>query len=132
RLDGRQLQLEDQLTGLERDDVAIRLVRQPVELTDRQLALRRVQPRVEREQRRSEVGWMRRRAEVVREDRVRAMLALLCVTAVAAVQPARVLEPPVPAARRLEQVAADRAHVAELRRRREPAGLAQRVGDLRL
>src|SRR5438128_10980053 len=80
---------------------------------------------------------MRRRAEVVREDRMLAMLALLRVTAVAppvaaTVQSARILEPPVPAARRLEQVAADRAHVAKLRRRREPAGLAQRPGNMRI
>src|SRR5206468_2527770 len=38
-------------------------------------------------------------------------------------------EPPVPAARRLEQVAADRAHVPELRRRGEPTRLAQRGRD---
>ena len=50
---------------------------------------------------------------------------------VAAVQAAREVEPPVPAARRLEQVAADRAHVAELRARGEAARLAQRVRDLR-
>ena len=42
------------------------------------------------------------------------------------------LEPPVPAARRLEEVAADRAHRAQLRRGREAAGLAQRVRDSRV
>ena len=59
---------------------------------------------------------MRRGAEVVGEDRVLPVLAVAGVAAVAAVQPARVPEPPVPAAGRLEQVAADRAHVPELRR----------------
>ena len=50
---------------------------------------------------------MRGRAEVVGEDRVLAVLALARMAAVSAVEPARVLQPPVPAARRLEQVAAD-------------------------
>ena len=52
--------------------------------------------------------------------------------AVAAVQVARKLQAPVPAARRLEEVAADRAHRAQLRRGRERAGLAQRRRDLRV
>ena len=51
---------------------------------------------------------------------------------VAAVQPARELEPPVPAARRLAEVAADRPHRAELRRGGLRARLAQRGGDLRV
>ena len=44
-------------------------------------------------------------------------------------QAARVIETPVPAARRLQEVAAERARVPELRRRREPARLPQRLGD---
>src|SRR5207245_1827335 len=108
-------ELEDQLAGRERDELAFVLGRQPVELGERQLPLCRAQPRAEREQRRGDVGGMRRRAEVVCEDRVLAVFALLGVAAIAAVQPAWVLKAPVPAARRLEQVAADRAHVAELR-----------------
>src|SRR3954468_22718556 len=75
---------------------------------------------------------MRRRAEVVREDRMLAMLSLARMAPVAAVQPARILEPPVPAARRLQQIAADRSHIAQLWRRREAAGFAQRVRDLRI
>src|SRR5512141_2116235 len=75
---------------------------------------------------------MRRRAEVVREDRVLAVLAVARVAAVTAVEAAVVAEPPVPAPRRLEEVAAERAHVAELRRRRKPARLAQRVRNPRL
>ena len=69
--------------------------------------------------------------QLVAEERVLAVLALPRVAAVAAVQVARELQPPVPAARGLEQVAADRPCRAELRRRGEPAGLAQRVRDLR-
>src|SRR3954468_6718978 len=75
---------------------------------------------------------MRRRAEVVRENRVLAMLSFPRVTAIAAVEAAWIVEPPVPAAGRLEEVAADRPHIAKLRRRGEAAGLAQRVGDLRI
>src|SRR5581483_1641552 len=75
---------------------------------------------------------MRRRAVVIREDRVLAVLAVAREARVAAMQAARVLEPPVPAARRLQEVAADRAHVPQLRRRGEAAGLAQRLRDLRV
>src|SRR5207248_10748074 len=57
------------------------------------------------------------------------MLAVPRVAAVAAVQTAGVLEPPVPAARRLQEVPADRAHVPQLWRRREPARLAERLGS---
>ena len=103
-----------------------------VELGERKLAPVGPDRRAEREQRRRRVGRVRGRAEVVREDRVLAVLALARVAAVAAVEPARELQPPVPAARRLEQVAADRAHVAELRRGGEAARLPQRVGDLRV
>src|SRR5438132_192322 len=63
--------------------------------------------RAVREQRCRRVGRMRGGAEVVREDRVLAVLALTRMAAVAAVQPARVLQAPIPAARRLQQVAAE-------------------------
>jgi hypothetical protein len=46
------------------------------------------------------------------------------------VEAAGELEPPVPAAGRLEQVPADGAHVPELRARGQPARLAQRLGHL--
>src|SRR5438093_4742222 len=74
---------------------------------------------------------MRRGAAVVAEDRVLAVLAFACVATVSAVEPAREVEPPVPAPCGLKEVAGDRAHVPELWRRREPAGLAQRVRYLR-
>src|SRR2546423_35498 len=64
------------------------------------------------------------RAPLVAEVRVLAMPPLLRGAALAAGEPGGNLEPPVPAARRLEEVAADRAHRAELGRRGEPAGLA--------
>src|SRR5204863_10166481 len=73
---------------------------------------------------------MRRRAALVAEDRVLAVLAPACVTQVPAVQVALEPEPPVPATRGLEKVPAERAHRAELRRRRERARLAQHLGDL--
>src|SRR4051794_36370616 len=73
---------------------------------------------------------MRRRAHLVAEDRVLSVLAGLGVAAVAAVEEAREVEPPVPAPRRLEEIAADRAHRAQLRRRGEPTRLTQRLRDL--
>ena len=75
---------------------------------------------------------MRRGAELVAEERVLAVLARLRVAAVAAVEEAGKVEAPVPAPRRLQQVAADRAHVAELGRGGEPARLAERRRDLRV
>ena len=132
RVHRRQLDLEDQLARREPDDVALVVARQPVELRERELALRRVQARAEREQRGRHIGRMRRRAVVVREDRVLAVLPFARMTTVAAVQATRILQPPVPAAGRLQKVAADRAQVAQLRRRGEPAGLAQRLRDLRV
>src|SRR5207245_1967661 len=77
-------------------------------------------------------GRVRRGTAVVGEDRMLAVLPLAGVTAVAAAEVAGIVEPPVPAAGRLEQVAADRAHVAELRRGGGGAGLAQRGRDTRL
>jgi hypothetical protein len=74
---------------------------------------------------------MRRGAKVVREDRVLAVFALTGVAAVAPVEAARVLQAPVPAAGRLEEIAADRAHVAELGGGCEPARLAKRLGNPR-
>ena len=97
-----------------------------------QLAAVRPERRPERNERGRHIGGVRGGTEVVREDCVLAVLALACMAAVAPVETARILEPPVPAARRLEQVAADRAHVAELRGRSEPARLAQRTGDVRI
>ena len=70
--------------------------------------------------------------KLVPEERVLAMLPVLRVAAVAAVQVAGEIEPPVPAAGGLEQVAADRAHVAELGRGGQPARLAESRGDLRI
>src|SRR5438445_754603 len=73
---------------------------------------------------------MRGRAVVVCEDRMLAVLTFASVAAITAVQMAGIFQPPVPAARRLEQIATERAHVAKLRRGRKPARLAQRLGDL--
>ena len=126
------VELEDQLSGLERGHAAVVLGRKPVEVGDRKLARRRSHRRSERDQRRRHVGRMRRRAVAVPEDRVLAVLAGTGVAGVPAVQAARELEAPVPAASRLQEVAADRAHVAELRARREPARLAERIRDLRV
>src|SRR6187397_2672481 len=75
---------------------------------------------------------MRGRAVAVAEERMLAVLAGARVAGLASVQPARELEAPVPAARRLEEVAGDRAHVPELRARGEAAGFTQRVRDLRI
>ena len=72
------------------------------------------------------------RAEVVREDRMLAMLALLREALVATVQAARPVQAPVPAARLLEQVARERAHVAQLRARRKATRLPQRSRHLRI
>src|SRR6185437_3696027 len=58
------------------------------------------------------------------------MCPLARVTAVAAMEKARELQPPVPAARRLEQIAPDRPHRAQLRRGRERTGLAECLRDL--
>ena len=104
---------------------------QSVELGEPQLAAVGADAGADREQRGRRVGGVRRGAEVVPEERMLAMLPVARVARVAAVQSARELEPPVPAAGRLEQVAADRAHVPELRRRGQPARLAQRRGYLR-
>src|ERR687895_66422 len=60
------------------------------------------------------------------------VLSVAGVADIAAVQPAGELQAPVPAACRLEQVPAEGAHRPELWRRREPAGLAERIRDLRV
>jgi hypothetical protein len=65
----------------------------------------------------------------VPEDRVLAVLALLRMAAVAPVEVAREVKSPVPAAGRLPEVAAERAHVPELGRGGQAAGFAQGVGD---
>jgi hypothetical protein len=128
---GGNVDLEDQLARLERGRRAVVLGRQAVEVGDGELACRRAERRVQREQRGGHVRRMRRGAEVVGEDRVLAVLAFARMAAVAAVQPARELEPPVPAPCRLEEVAAERSHIPQLRARGEPARFAQCSGDLR-
>ena len=75
---------------------------------------------------------MRRRAALVAEDRVLAVLPGLGMAHVAAVEIAGKLEPPVPASGRLQQVSAQRAHRAQLRRRSERARFAQDLRDLRI
>ena len=132
RLRRGHVELEDQLAGLECRHLAVVIRRKAVEVRERQLASVCSQRRVEREQGGGGIRGVRRRAGRVRKDGVLAVHSRAGEAAVAAMEPTGVLEPPVPAARRLEEVAADRAHRAELRRRREPAGLAQRVRDLRV
>src|SRR5215212_1221886 len=75
---------------------------------------------------------MSRRAAVVSEDRVLAVLAGLGMADVSAVEIARKLEPPVPAPGRLQQIAAERAHGPQLGRRGERARFAQALRDLRV
>src|SRR5439155_27293559 len=65
-------------------------------------------------------------------DRTLAVLAGAAEALVAAVEAAGPLQAPVPAARGLQEVSADRAHVAQLRARREPARLPQGGRDLRV
>src|SRR5437588_3424327 len=60
------------------------------------------------------------------------MDAVLRVAAIASVEIAGKLQAPVPAARGLQKVAADRSHRAKLRRCREAAGFTQRSRDLRI
>ena len=127
---GRQLELEQYLALLERDEPHVACLGQAVEVCERKLAAVRADGRVERQQRRREVRRVRRGAEVVPEDRVLAVLPFAGMAPVASVEAARVLEAPVPAAGRLEQVPADGGHVPELGRCREPACLSQRGGDL--
>src|SRR3954447_4211541 len=105
RLRPRHVELEDQLAGLQRGHVSVVRGRQAVEPLDRELAAVGPQRRPEREQRGRRVGRMRRGAALVAEDRVLAVRTLARVAAVAAVQEARVLQPPVPTSGRLEQVA---------------------------
>ncbi len=128
----RHVQLEDQLARLECRHLAVIIRRKAVEVRERQLASVCQERSVKGEEGGGRIRGVRRRARRVRDDRVLSMHPLAGKAAVAAVEPAGVLEPPVPAARRLEEVAADRAHRADLGRRREPAGLAESVGDLRV
>ena len=111
RLRLRDVELEDQLARLERRHAAVVLGRQPVELGDRELA-------------RSSCAASRRARAAPPPtsdgcaDAQSSLPKIACSRCspsrawqrVAAVQAARELEPPVPAARRLQQVAADRAH----------------------
>src|SRR6266550_7508456 len=75
---------------------------------------------------------MSRCALFVAEDRMLAVCAFLREAPVAAVEPAVEAKPPIPAARRLQEVAADRPHRAQLRRRRLRARLPQHLRDLRI
>src|SRR5438093_11983878 len=70
------------------------------------------------------------RALLVAEDRVLALRPVLCEAFLAAVQPAVEAKPPVPAARRLKEIATDRPHRAQLRGGRLRARLPQRLRDL--
>ena len=128
----RDIEIDDDLVVVERDDVTVVLARQPVDLGDRQLAAARPHRCVEREQRGRRIGRVGRRRPVVAEDRVLAVLAVHREAAVAAVEVARKAHAPVPAAGRLAKVAADRPHRAQLGRRRRRARLAQRLRDLRI
>ena len=125
-------ELEDQLAGPQGEGGAVGVGRQPVELGDRQLPLARPQPGIERDERGRRIRRMRRGAALVAEDRMLAVGARLREAALAAVEPARELQPPVPAARRLQEVAADRPHRPHLRRGGEAAGLAEGVRHLRV
>src|SRR3954452_16807845 len=60
------------------------------------------------------------------------MLALLREALVSAVQAARPVQAPVPAARLLKQVPCERTHVPQLRACRKAARLAKRVRHLRV
>src|SRR5438874_10013661 len=60
--------------------------REAVELGERELSRRRPQHRAQSEQRGGHVGWMGRGADVVAEDRVLVVPAVLRVAAVAAVR----------------------------------------------
>src|SRR6266516_7429203 len=71
-------------------------------------------------------------ALLVAEDRMLAVRAVLCEAFLAAVQPAVEAKTPVPAARRLQEVATDRPHRAQLRRSRLRARLPQRLRNLRI
>src|SRR2546430_14266814 len=73
---------------------------------------------------------MRGRAMVVAKDRVLAVSAVLGKATLSPVQPALEAEPPVPAAGGLEEVPTDRAHRAQLWRRRLGAGFAESLRDL--
>jgi hypothetical protein len=119
------VELEDQLAGLERRHVSVVLGRKAVELLDGKLAPVRPHRRAQGDQCGCDVRGVRGGAEVVPEDRVLAVLSPARVADVASVEAAGELESPVPAACRLEKVPADRAHVPELRARGEPAGLAE-------
>ena len=66
------------------------------------------------------------------ENGMLAVSAVLGEAPLAAVQPAVEAEPPVPAAGGLEEVPTDRAHRAQLRRRRLRASRAQGLRDLRV
>ena len=127
------LDREDQLAGLERRRPPVVLGRQPVERRDRQLAPvgadRRVRARAARRRRRKDAPRRRSRS---RRSRARRARPRGRSTRRRRGDGTASFEPPVPAARRLQEVACERPHVAELRARGEPARLAQHVGNLRV
>ena len=132
RLGHRYLELEDQLVGLERGQRAIVVAREAVQIVHRELASIGADAGSEGEQCGRRIGGMRGCAPLVAEEGVLAVLSLPGVAAIAAVQVARESQPPVPTARGLQQIAADRPRSPQLGRGREPAGFAQRRRDLRI
>ena len=120
--EGKEAYLQPIVTG-DSYRFTVKLGHPPAEAENGTKLSRGANFRSEGEERGGDVGGMRGGAPFVPEDRVLAMRAGLGVARVAAVQVARKLQAPVPAARGLEQVAADRSHRAELRRGSEAAGL---------
>jgi hypothetical protein len=122
--------VDDELVRFERRQVAIAVGRKAIEIHEVERPPAGLHRRAESEERSRRIRRVRGRATLVAEDRVLAVLAVPRVAAVAAVQVAREVEPPVPAARGLKEVAADRAHVAKLRRGGEAAGFPQCRGNV--
>ena len=108
-------------------------VGQAVELADRQLAPVRAQRRVRARAAppRRRTGAPRRRSRS-RRSRARGARPRCAKHSSPPCRRHGQFEPPVPAAGRLQQVAAERPHVAQLRARGEAARLAQRVRHLRV
>ena len=130
-IDLGHVELEDQLAGLERRRRAVVVGRQPVELGEAELAA----VGADRAPRASSAAAGSEGCADAQRSFPKNACSRCCPPwrgSGAAVQIARELEAPVPAARRLEQVAADRAHVAELRRGGEPACLPERRRNLRI
>jgi len=132
RVSRRNVELEDELVRSEGRDVAVVVRRQPVELRDRKLTPRCAQGGAKREQRRRDVRRVSGRALLVAEDRVLAVRAVSRKALLAAMQPAVEAQPPVPTSCRLQEIAADRPHRAQLRRSCLRARFAQRLRDPRI